>query len=246
MKRTFICLLATLTVAAFNCVPARALGTEITASGTGSVSLAPNMATVNSGIETNAERADDAIAQNNVIYDRIVASLTRLGIARSDITLAYYNINYNPRPRVMPPNPSSERYGYTVSRNFEVKVRKIGDAGRVSDACMSAGASAINGVSFGLSDPTVARNQATQRAVSEARANAEAIARAATLHIVGIKSVTFGEGPSGPPAPLMRGVASNVFSTTKLDQGNVSVTVSVTLTFSGPLHSRETQPPDAR
>lgn len=229
MKRTFICLLATIAVVAFDFLPARALGTEITASGTGSVSLAPNMATVNSGVETNAERADDAIAQNNAIYDRIVASLTKLGIARSDITLTYYNINYNPRPRVMPPNTTEERYGYTVSRGFAVKVHRIGDAGRVSDACMSAGATAINGVSFGLSDPAAARDQATRRAVADARASAEAIARASALHIVGTKSIELSGSPSGPPAPLMRVAAAN--APTQFDQGNVSVTVSVTVVF---------------
>lgn len=229
MKHTFICLLAALAIAAFCSVPARALATEITASGTGSVSLAPNMATVNSGVESNAERADDAIAQNNAIYDRVVATLAKLGIARSDITLSYYNINYNPRPRVVPPNASDERYGYTVSRGFAVKVRHIGDVGRVSDACMSAGASAINGVSFGLSDPAVAREQATRKAVADARANAEAIARASALHIVGVKSIELGGTPSGPPVPLMRVAAAN--APTQFDQGNVSVTVSVSVVF---------------
>jgi uncharacterized protein YggE len=209
-------------------MPALALVSEITASGSGSVSLAPNMATVNGGVESNAESADDAIAQNNAIYNRIVASLTKLGIARSDITLAYYNINYNPRPKVMPPNSVEERYGYTVSRGFAAKVRRIGDAGRVSDACMSAGASSINGVSFGLADPAVARDQATHRAVADARANAEAIARAANLHIVGVKSIEL-SSPIGPPVPLMRAAAANV--PTQFDQGNVTVTVSVTVVF---------------
>jgi uncharacterized protein YggE len=228
MKRTFICLLAALAIATVCVLPARALATEITATGTGSVSLAPNMATVNSAIETNAERADDAIAQNNAIYDRVVATLTKLGIERNDITLSYYNINYNPRPKIMPPNTSEERYGYTVSRSFAVKVRRIGDAGRVSDACMSSGASAINGVSFGLSDATVARDRATERAVTEARANADAIARAAALRIVGVKSIELGGGPSGTPVPMMRAVAN---APTQFDQGNVNVSVSVTVVF---------------
>ena len=228
MKRTFICLLAALAITTVCVLPARALATEITATGTGSVSLAPNMATVNSAIETNAERADDAIAHNNAIYDRVVATLTKLGIERNYITLSYYNINYNPRPKIVPPNTSEERYGYTVSRSFAVKVRRIGDAGRVSDACMSSGASAINGVSFGLSDTTVARDQATERAVIEARANGDAIARAAALRIVGIKSIELGGGPSGTPVPMMRAAAN---ASTQFDQGNVNVTVSVTVVF---------------
>jgi uncharacterized protein YggE len=228
MKRTFICLLGVFAFATAGAAIARAAGTEITASGTGSVSLAPNIATVTAAVETNAQNADDAVSDNNAIYGRIVAALEKAGIARNDVTLAYYNVSYNPRPRNAPP-ASDERYGFTVSRSFSVKVRRIADAGRVSDACMSSGATAINGVAFGLSDPAVARQQATAKAVAEARANAEAIARAADLRIVGIKSIELGGEPSGP-VPLMRAAAvANV--PTQFDQSNVNVTISVSMVF---------------
>jgi hypothetical protein len=229
MKRTFICLLIVALLLVAGTVGARAAGTEITASGTGSVSLQPDIAAVNGVVETTAETADDAISRNNAIYGRIVAALERLSIARNDITLAYYNVAYNPRPQPMPPNPTGERYGYTVSRSFSVKVKKIGDAGRVSDACMSSGATSINGVTFGLSDPTVAREQATAKAVAEARANAAAIAQAAGLRVVGIKSIQLGGGPYAPgPVPMMRAAAN---APTQFDQSNVNVTVSLSVVF---------------
>ena len=41
-----------------------------------------------------------------------------------------YNVNYNPPPKAIPPTSNGERYGYTVSRGFSVKVRSIGKAGR--------------------------------------------------------------------------------------------------------------------
>jgi uncharacterized protein YggE len=186
------------------------------------------MATVNASVETTADNANDAVAQNNAVYGRVVASLEKLGVARSDVTLEYYNVSYNPRPQVMPPNPGGERFGYTVSRGFAVKVRRIGDAGRVSDAAVSAGATSINGVTFGLSNPAAAREQATAKAVSDARANADAIARAAALHIVGIKSIEL----AGPPlaVPLARAAVSQS-APTQFDQSNVSVTVSVSVVF---------------
>jgi uncharacterized protein YggE len=230
MKRTFICLLATLVLATAAVRAAPLPDSEITASGTGSVSLPPDIATVSASIETSAESANDAISQSNEIYNRVVAALTKLGIARNDISLAYYNVSYNPRPKVMPPSPTGERYGYTVSRGFSVKVREIGKAGRVSDACTNAGATSINGVSFGLSDPNVARGRATAKAVAEARANAEAVARAADLHIVAIKSIELTGAPSAP-MPLMR-AAAMPNEPTEFDQSNVSVTVSVSVVFS--------------
>ncbi len=229
MKRTFLCLLGALAFATSAAPAAPLAGTEITAGGTGSVSMPPNVATVTAAVETNAQNADDAISQNNTTYNRVVAALEKSGVARGDISLAYYNVSYSPPPQVMPPNPTGERYGYTVARNFSVKVRQIGNAGRVSDACMSSGATAINGVSFGLSDPAAAREQATAKAVAAARTNADAIARAAALRIVGIKSIELTGEPSGP-VPLMRAAAMPAVPT-QLDQSSVNVTVSVSVVF---------------
>jgi uncharacterized protein len=227
MKRTLICLLVLFSVLSANAAIAAPLSTEISASGAGTVALAPDMATVSAAVETTSENANDAIARNNAIYDRIVAALLNLGIARDDIALVYYNIRYNPRPSPMPPNPSNEQYGYTVSRNFSVRVRTIGKAGTVSDACIGAGATGINGVDFGLSDPNVARVQAIEKAVSDARANAEAIARAAGLHIVGIKSVELG----GAPGPLPMARIATLNAPTQFDQSNVNVTVTLNVVF---------------
>lgn len=228
MKRTLLCLLAACALASTVARAAEPNGTEITASGTGSVSLPPDTATVSAGIDTNAANANDAIAQNNAIYERVVTSVAKLGVARGDVALAYYNVSYNPRPRVAPVN-SDERYGYTVSRGFTVKVREIGKAGAVSDACTAAGATAINGVNFGLADQTAARVQATARAVADARANAQALAQAAGLRVVSIKSIELGGGPPSGPVPMMRVAAAN--APTQFDQSNVSVVVSVSVVF---------------
>ncbi|MGC1381679.1 MAG: SIMPL domain-containing protein [Candidatus Baltobacteraceae bacterium] len=230
MKRTLICLLAALAFASGAAPAAQTGGTEITAAGSGSVSLPPDLAIVNAAVETNAPSAEEAVSQNNAIYERIVAAAGKLGVARSDVTLSYYNVNYNPRPAVMPPTPTGERYGYTVSRSFAVKVREIGKAGRVSDALTSSGATAINGVTFGLADQSAARAEATAKAVADARSSAEALARATALHIVGIKSVDLMAGGQ-LPSPVMMRAAAMPNPPTQFDQSSVSVTVSVSIVF---------------
>ena len=223
MKRFFICLLATFAIATS---AAAAATTEITASGAGSVSLPPDQATVTAAVESNAPTADAALGQNNTIYERIVAALSKLGIARTDVTLSYYNVNYSAPPKAGVAS-GSERYGYNVSRNFAVVVRNIGKTGSVSDACLSAGATSINGVSFGLSNTGTARGQATSEAVTQARTNAEQLARAASLRIVGIKSIELGGAPG--VEPMFKATAAA--PATQFDQSNVNVTVSVTVVF---------------
>lgn len=215
----FLFLLAPLPAAA-------ATPTELSVTGTGTVTLPPDLATVAATVETNSASVTDAIAQNNARYDRIVAALSRIGIARDDIRLSNYNVNYNPKPQVVTPDNTGVRYGYTVSRDFSIKVRKIGEAGKVVDACTAAGATGINGVSFGLADPAAARVRATETAVADARTGAETLARAAQLHLVSLKSLSLGGGPI-VPQPVMRMAAGAIAPSTQLDQSDVIVTVSV-------------------
>jgi uncharacterized protein YggE len=206
-------------------LPALAASTEISVSGTGSVALAPNVATVSASVQTFSQDASTAVARNSAIYDRVVASLTKLGIARTDVTLSSYNVSYQPKT-----DDANVRPGYTVSRDFDVKVREIGKAGAVSDACTAAGATGINGVSFGVADPAPARAEATAKAVDDARRAADALAAAAHLHVVSIKSIDLGEDGGVRPLPMMR-MAAGAGAPTRFDQANVNVTVVVTMTF---------------
>jgi uncharacterized protein len=201
---------------------------ELSVTGTGSVTLPPDVATVAATVETNAESVSDAIAQNNARYEHVVAALSRLGVARDDIRLSNYNVNYNPKPKVVSPDDNGVRYGFTVSRDFSIKVRKIGDAGKAVDACTSAGATGINGVGFGIANPSAARTRAAQLAVDDARAQAQTLARAAHLHLVSLKSLSMGGTPS-LPQPMMRAAAPA--SATQFDQSDVNVTVSVDAVF---------------
>jgi uncharacterized protein YggE len=231
MKRTFLCLLATLSLTGSIAAAAQPAITEIATSGIGSVSLPPDTATVTAMVETNAPSASDASSQSNQIYDRVVAGLAKLGIARDDISLTYYNVRYNPRPQVVPADVSGERFGYTVSRSFRVKVRKIGEAGAVTDACIASGATSISGVYFGLSNSDAARAQAITKAVANARGNASDLARTAGLRIVSIKSIELADNGYVAPQGMIARVETGTAAPTDFDQSNVAVVVSVKIVF---------------
>ncbi|MGA7571528.1 MAG: SIMPL domain-containing protein [Candidatus Aquilonibacter sp.] len=230
MNRT-LALLVILFVAMISPAPAATV-TRITVSGQGTVAVVPDLATVRASIVTNANVAEQAVSQNNTIYARLVDAVVAAGVARDDVTLAYYNINYVQPPRPAPGEVApAGPFGYIVSRSFDVKVRNVGKAGAIVDGLTKAGVTNIESVSFGLADPTHARSTATGKAMADARAKADEIARSAGLHIVGIEQISNG-GLALPPAPMMRTMAMGTASApTVFDSGNVNVTADLSVIF---------------
>jgi len=231
MKNTFA-LLAMLFAATISVAPAATL-TRITVSGEGTVAVVPDQASIRASIITNADRAEDAVSQTNATYARAVDAVVALGVARDDITLADYNVSYNPRPSSTPNEPPpAGRFGYVVTRTFDVKVRNVGKAGAVVDALTKAGTTNIESVAFGTSDPSRVRSEATTRAMQEARAKAEDAARAAGLHITGIEQIVY--GGSGGVVPMMRVATMSAMAApapTAFDAGSVKVTTDLTVIF---------------
>ncbi len=222
-----------LCIAAVTGIASAAQSTEISVVGNSTVTMVPDQATVNASIVTTASSASQAVSENNTRYDAVVAAISRTGVKRDDISLSYYNVNYVPKPNPMPANPSPyDRYGYTVTRSFAVKVRAMDRAGAVVDAATSAGATNIEGVTFGLANPDAASAKAARNAVNDARAKADDLARAAGLRITAIKSIQL-EGAPGIIRPMaMAKAAGTEAAPTVFDAGNVSVTSNVTVVFS--------------
>ncbi len=208
--------------------------TQIAVMGTGTVTMLPDEATVNASITTTDPRAETATGRNSAAYESATKALLARGIARSDITLSYYNVNYQPKPQAVDGNPPPPGvYGYTVNRSFSVKVRNMGSSGSIVDALSPIDGIEINGVTFGLSNSAGARDQATGKAVADARSKATALARAAGLRISAIQRIDL-EGNGIMPLPMM--MKANTMGApsapTTFDPGNVNVTVNVNVVFS--------------
>jgi uncharacterized protein len=220
---------AALLTATASAAPAATV-TRITVTGEGSVAVMPDQATVRAAIDSTADAAQEAVSQSNATYNRVVDAVAATGVARSDITLAFYNFSYNPRPIVAPgENIPPGRYGYIVTRAFDVKVRDVNKAGTVVDALTRAGVTNIESVTFTTADPSHARGQATAKAVADARTKAQEVARAAGLHVTGISRISYGGTPV--VQPMMRAVALSAPVPTTFDQGNVNVNVNLTVIF---------------
>jgi uncharacterized protein YggE len=119
----------------------------------GEVRAAPDMATINFGVVTEAATAQEAMAQNAARMSQVVAALRRAGIAERDIQTsglnlsAQYDYVQNEPPRLR---------GYQANNRVTVNIYDLSRVGSTADAVVSAGVNQIDGISFGLRDPSAA------------------------------------------------------------------------------------------
>ena len=197
----------------------------------------PDLALFNAGVVTQGRTAAEALSENSRRMDAVIASLRRAGVAERDIQTSAISLQprySNPErdaqilarrtgepyvPTVPPQGPTI--IGYDATNNVQVRVRRLGDMGRIIDALVEAGANQVNGPSFTLDEPAAALDEARVEAVANARRRAEIYARAAGMRVARILAITegggyypvqqvaFGEsrmaGAPAPPPPIAPG-----------------------------------------
>lgn len=157
----------------------------ITVSATGTVTVVPDIARVYLGVTVSKPTVKAARATAAQSMNQIIARLKALGIADADIKTT--NLSLYPQYAV-----GSDRrvVGYQISEQVQITVRDLDKAGDVVDGATAAGATNVNGISFEVSDPAKAMNDARADAVSAARVSAQALADAAKVSLGTVISIT--------------------------------------------------------
>lgn len=201
--------------------------TTLNLSAYGETRVAPDMATINLGVVTEAATAAEALSANSTRMNQVMAALKRAGIAERDIQTS--GLNLNPQYDYQPNEPPRLR-GYQASNQVTVTVNDLAKLGAAVDATVKAGANNMHGISFGLKDPTAAENAAREEAVEALAAKAELYARA-TGHRVG-RLVTLSEGggySAPPPMPMMAYARmEKAADSTPVSAGELKVRIDIT------------------
>ena len=168
-------------------------------SASGEIRVAPDMATISTGVQTEAATAQEAMAQNRARMNQVIAALRRQGVEERHIQTSGLNLNavYD-----YPPNEQPRLRGYQASNQVTIQVRDLDNLGRAIDAVVAAGANQINGVSFGLIDPRAAEDAARRAAVQSLQSKAQLYAEATGMRIVGLRTLSEGGGYA-PQPPVM-------------------------------------------
>ncbi len=192
------CLFAALALFATPVVAAEQSSRTISVSGQGTASAPPDMATIQTGVVTQAEKASDALDANNAAMERLMAALKAAKIAAKDIQTSSFDVRpeYQRGPRGQ---QRPEIVGYRVTNQVRVRVRNLPGLGEVLDALVEAGSNQVSGISFGIDEPTGVLNQARNRAIADARSRADLYAHAAGVRVGKVLSIS--EQQTAVPRP---------------------------------------------
>ena len=202
----------------------------LVATGTATVSAEPEIVQVIFGVDL---RGDDPAAVVNEAAQKInraIAAARELGVADKDIQTTGYNVwvetVYDPQT-----GQPTGKVVYHASHFVMATLRDLSKTGNLLAAVIEAGANTISGVNFTVENPDALVKQARQRALENARAQAEQ-----TAQVLGIslgKPVLVSEGGGYPVVPLMRveGMGGGGVEAPSISPGAFSVTVSVQVVY---------------
>jgi uncharacterized protein YggE len=198
----------------------------VTVAGIGTVSAAPDMAEIITGVVTQAPTAAQALAANRQAMERLLEALGTLGVAARDIQTV--NINVSPLRRQGRDGQPPEITGYEVTNQVRVKVRDLSRLGRVLDQQVGQGANLVYGIQFGRQEPAPLLDEARKRAMADARRKAELYAAAASLKVGRVAAVQ--EAGAASPRPEMAPRMA-MSAAVPVAPGEQELQASVTVTF---------------
>lgn len=196
----------------------------ITVTGTGTVQAAPDLATLMIGVTTQGDTAAAALGLNSDAVAAVIARLTESGVEARDMQTS--NLSINPNWTSFDGSTAPTISGYVATNLLTVRVRDLGGLGAVLDAAVADGANTLNGLTFGLSQPEPALNEARKAAVADARAKAELLVAAAGLKLGRVVAITE-SGAWTDPQPMFRDVAA----APPVVGGELAATANVTVQY---------------
>lgn len=150
---------------------------SISVSGSSAIRVRPDRVVVVFGVETFGESPRASQEKNAAAGRQVLAAIRALGLAEKDIATANLTIapeydGYTPRKQVI---------GYWTRHTIGVTLRDVSLLEPVLVAALEAGATAVDGVEFSVSNLRALRDQARAQAVQAAMEKAAAMAGAAHM-----------------------------------------------------------------
>ncbi len=207
---------------------------SISVSGSGDAYGTPDIAFIQLGIDVSAGDVGQAVKQANDTMNKVRDAVKGKGIDDKDLQTVNFNVYPEDVVDKTTGQPTGQRI-YHVQNFLNVKVRDITKAGDVIDAGLSAGATNVSGLSFGVEDTSKLEAEARSKAIANAKQRAQQLADGLGVKLGAPIIVT--EGFSAPPPvpyPMLAaadGRGAGGGGAAPISAGQMQVTVQVNVTF---------------
>jgi len=217
----------------------------LTVAGLGSVTLAPDMVSLNLGFDTIAPTAQEAVQKNTETMNKILESLKTLGLEEKEVKTSYFSVypqyTYDPEGKNAPTIS-----GYQASNNVNILTKKADRTAEIIDNAISAGANRVDGPYFSLSTEAQKnlRNEVIEMAKKDAEETANTVLAGTAHSIKGVKStsISFGGYPIAYLERAVSGISPVYAGQAQLQSaayippppvlpGEQQVTATVTMTY---------------
>lgn len=201
---------------------------SMSVSGTGQVTVVPDIATINVGVRTEADAVTDALSGNTAQANAISQVLQDLGVAEKDIQTS--NFNVYPSERYDPMTGQSEGQYFIVENTVNVTVRDLSTLSEVLSAVVDAGANNIYGINFNVENRDEAVAEARQLAIQDAKAKAEAIAEEAGVSLGEVINISV-YSSSSPVTYFDAKGGAYTEAAVPISAGTLTITMECSLTY---------------
>jgi len=165
--------------------------TTLNLSAAGEVKATPDLASLSLGVTAEAPTAAQALRDNSQRMIAVIGALHALKVQDPDIRTS--GLNVQARYAFVQGQPQ-RLTGYEAGNQVTITVHDIAELGALVDAAVTAGANQVNGVSFAITDPGAAEDEARLQAVKAVKAKADLYAQATGYHVSRLVSLSEGGG----------------------------------------------------
>jgi len=200
--------------------------------GEGKISVVPDVAILNLGVEAQAMTVVEAQQQAAESMEAVMAVLDSYSIAEKDIKTQHFNIY----PMWRWQDDQEILVGYRVNNIVTVKIRKVVETGAIIDAVVEAGGdyTRINSISFTVDDPTDYYEDVRERAMEDAQEKAKQLAKLAKVDLGTPTYINEGSIYIPTPYDFYRGEAVPVPApapTTSISPGETEIRLTVQVVY---------------
>lgn len=225
-------LVATAVAPAHGAAPVSAAGDPaehtIAVTGTGTVTVKPDVADVRLGVSVQKPTVKEAQAAAAQAMNAAVEAIRKTGVKNDDIKTTTVSLSpvYD-----YSQGGDQKLLGYQFSNQVAVTVRDISKVADVIDGAISAGANTVDGVTFRVNDPVGAEAVARTAAMADAKSRAQALANAAGVRITGVASIVETSAPVSMPLAYPAAGAAKDMVSTPISTGTNDVVVTVVVAY---------------